>query len=99
VVPITVSMRARIEGRASVNSCDCSCGASSTMCLVLPPESRAMSEYLEVETLLSARRVDVDDHTQLAAHCLEHAVAEDKLRAMIDVLRPLSESFAVYLTK
>jgi hypothetical protein len=62
-------------------------------------EPLPMTEVVELETLMSARRVDVDDQETLAASCLEHAVAEDKLRAVIEVFRPLSDSFAVYLTK
>jgi hypothetical protein len=63
------------------------------------PSSSNMSYHLEVETALSARHVDVDDEAHLVACCKDHAIAEAKLRAMIDVIRPLSDSFSVYFTK
>jgi hypothetical protein len=52
-----------------------------------------------VEALLSARHVDVTDHDEVSSRCREHAVPEVKLRAMIDVFGPLSESLSVYLTR
>ncbi len=61
-----------------------------------------MSEHTPqrvVETLLSARHVDITDHDQISARCRQHAVSENKLRAVIDVFAPLSQSLAIYLTK
>lgn len=53
----------------------------------------------DFETLLpSARRIDVDDQAGIAAACAEHAIAESKLQAMVDVFRPLTSSFAVFVT-
>jgi hypothetical protein len=63
------------------------------------PSSSNMFCHLEVENALSARHVDVDDEAHLVACCKDHEVAEAKLRAMIDVIRPLSDSFSVYFTK
>ena len=54
---------------------------------------------LVVEGLLSARHVDVTNHDEVSARCREHAVAENKLRAVIDAFGPLSESLTVFLTK
>ena len=89
----------RIERGRAVNSLDRTDDGSPTIVSVCSCESRQTSEYLELEAFLCASHVDVDDHERLASHCLQHAVAEDKLRAMIDVFRPLSEAFSVYLTK
>ena len=53
----------------------------------------------DVESLLSARHVDITDHEEISARCRQHAIPENKLRAVIDVFGPLSESLAIYLTK
>ena len=58
-----------------------------------------MSHTTEIETLLSAHRIDLDDQEQLAASCEVHAIAEDALRAVIDTFGPLTESLAIFLTR
>ncbi len=56
--------------------------------------------FNDIATLFpSARRIDVDDETQMTAACAQHAIAESKLQAMVDVLRPLTSSFAVFVTE
>ncbi len=58
-----------------------------------------MPAFTEIESLMpSARRIDVDDQSQISAVCAEHAIAESKLQAMVDVFRPLTSSFAVFVT-
>jgi hypothetical protein len=52
-----------------------------------------------IETVLSASRIDVDDQLNVTAACELHAIAEPTLRAMIDVFRPLTDSFEVYVTR
>lgn len=52
-----------------------------------------------IESVLSASRIDVDDHDDLTAACERHAIAESTMQAMIDVFRPLTDSFEVYLTR
>lgn len=58
-----------------------------------------MSLTTEIETVLSARHVDIDNREQLAARCEEHAIPEDRLRAVIDTFRPLTDSLEVFLTR
>ena len=58
-----------------------------------------MPETARIEQLLGARRIDVDSTDHVAACCADHAIVPDKLMAMIEVFRPLSESFALFVTK
>ena len=53
----------------------------------------------QIERVLSAFRVDVHDQSNLAAACETHAIAEGKLRAVLDVFGPLTESLEVYVTR
>jgi hypothetical protein len=50
-----------------------------------------MPHVTTIESALSASRLDIDDQ--------RHAISESKMRAMIDVLRPLADSFEVYITR
>lgn len=50
------------------------------------------------EILLSACRVDTDDHEQLVACCHDHVIPEEKLQAVVDCFRSLSDAFEVFVT-
>jgi hypothetical protein len=52
-----------------------------------------------VETALSACRIDVDDQAQLSAACEHTSIARATMQAMLDVFRPLSRSFELYVTR
>jgi hypothetical protein len=58
-----------------------------------------MPHAAQIELVLSARRVDVHDQSNLAAACATHAIAEGKMRAMLDVFGPLTDSLEVYVTR
>jgi hypothetical protein len=64
----------------------------------LPPLLNA-SQRNTVETVLSARRIDVDDQAQLAAACEHASIARAAMQAMLEALRPLSRSLEVYVTR